>query len=88
MYRVSDGQECEYELIVGASHCRGRVPRQVKCITLDEVTEHLCSWGIRLSTCRRIRHEDWPRRTTLRASERIPYRIKGFQLTRTTIRAM
>ncbi len=82
MYRVSDGQECEYELIVGRATAVVVCLRQVKCITLDEVTEHLCSWGIRLSTCRRIRHEDWAARTTLRASERIPYRVKGFQLTR------
>ncbi|SJL04698.1 uncharacterized protein ARMOST_08068 [Armillaria ostoyae] len=82
IYRISDGQESEYELIVGRATAVLVCLRQVKRITLDEVAEHLCTWGIKFSTCRRVRHEDWAPRTTLRASERIPYRVKGFQLTR------
>ncbi|KAK0450502.1 uncharacterized protein EV420DRAFT_1646423 [Desarmillaria tabescens] len=80
MYRISDGEETDYELIVGRASVVLLCLRQMKHLSLDEVAEYLCSWGIKLSTCLRVRHEDRGPRTSLRAVERIPYQVKGFQL--------
>ncbi len=70
----------DYELIVGTASAVLMCLRQLKTVTLDEVLEHLCSWGISLFTCKRIYRQDCAPRMSLRAAERIPYRVKGFQL--------
>ncbi|KAK0435812.1 uncharacterized protein EV420DRAFT_1281558 [Desarmillaria tabescens] len=57
------------------------VLRQTSAYTLDDLTKCLCRWGIRLSTCKRVRVHDQLPRTSLRTSEPVPYRRKGFQLT-------
>ncbi|SJL04197.1 uncharacterized protein ARMOST_20310 [Armillaria ostoyae] len=70
-------KEHDYELIVGTASAVLMCLCQLKAVTLDEVSEHLCSWGIRLSTSI---VKIAPPRMSLRAAERIPYRVKGFQL--------
>ncbi|KAK0503200.1 hypothetical protein EDD18DRAFT_1136860 [Armillaria luteobubalina] len=80
VYAISDDKETDYELILPCARAVLLALRQASSHTLDELTEYLCTWGIRLLTCKRILVRDRQPRTFLRAVERIPYRMKGSKL--------
>ncbi|KAK0187387.1 hypothetical protein F5146DRAFT_1064727 [Armillaria mellea] len=82
VYSITDGEEGPYELVIGRASAAVFGLRQRSAHTLDDLTEYLCRWGIRLSTSKRVRTQDQPLRTLLRIPERIiiPHRLKGFQL--------
>ncbi|KAK0482319.1 hypothetical protein IW261DRAFT_1562017 [Armillaria novae-zelandiae] len=52
VYAISDGKETSYELIVPRASAVLLALRHGSSHTLDELTEYLCTWGIRLLTCK------------------------------------
>ncbi len=80
VYSITDGQEKDYELVVERASTVMMALCQRSAHTLDALAEYLCTWGMRLSTCKRLRSGQAGSRTIVRATERIPYRLKGFQL--------
>ncbi|KAK0487053.1 hypothetical protein IW261DRAFT_1414823 [Armillaria novae-zelandiae] len=80
VYAISDGKKTSYKLIVPRASAVLLALHHGSSHTLDELTEYLCTWGIRLLTCKQILVRDRQLRMFLRAVEHIPYHMKGSEL--------
>ncbi len=77
VYSITDGQEKDYELVVERASTVMMALHQQSAHTLDVLAEYLCTWGIRLSTCKRLRSGQAGPRTIVRATERHSIQAEG-----------
>lgn len=78
MYSITHPKEPDYEIILQRASTVVLGLRDKYAHTLDQMTVFLCNWGIKLSTCIRVQGQP-EERTFVRAAERVPYQVKGFQ---------